>query len=158
MPAKRAAAKPELSEAAAAISPHYVGHRQRLQERLLTAGAENLPDYEILELLLAAANARGDTKPLAKKLIEQFGGSLAGVLSADPDAVRAVKAEDGRGAGLAGAAMLKAVREAGLRLARAELKQTDVTIGSWDKLIDYCQANIAREPVEEFPELCRRLT
>jgi len=31
-------------------------------------------------------------------------------------------------------------------------------IGSWDKLIDYCSAQIAHSKVEEFPELCSRLT
>lgn len=133
---------------AAGFAPHYLGHRQRLQERLLQGGAETVPDYEILEILLAASNPRGDTKPLAKKLIDHFGG-FAAVLSAEPEALRAVRAED-RALGNAGIAMLKAVREAALRLSRTELEQSDVTVGSWDKLIDYCQANIAHEKVEEF--------
>ena len=141
---------PQASELADAVNfkPHYLGHRGRLQERLLTAGAEALPDYEILEMLLAASNPRGDTKPLAKGLIDHFGGTLAAVLSADPEAIRAVKVE-GRGLGNSGIAMLKAVREAALRLSKSELRQTDV-IGSWDKLIDYCKANIAHGTIEEF--------
>jgi DNA repair protein RadC len=130
------------------FEPHYLGHRSRLQERLLTGGAENLPDYEILEMLLAASNPRGDTKPLAKKLIDHFGGTLAAVLSADPEALKAVRV-DGRRVGTAGAAMLKAVREAALRLSRAALTDGEV-ISSWDKLIDYCKANIAHGTVEEF--------
>jgi DNA repair protein RadC len=139
----------ELAEMSVAIRPpHYLGHRQRLQERLLNGGAENLPDYEILEILLAAANPRGDTKPLAKGLIDRLGGTLAAVLSADPEDVRAIRV-DGRALGNAGVAMLKAVREASLRLSRAQLAQGDV-IGSWDKLIDYCKANIAHGTVEEF--------
>jgi DNA repair protein RadC len=136
----------ELADAAG-FAPHYLGHRQRLQERLLEGGAETLPDYEILEILLAASNPRGDTKPLAKALIDRFGG-FAEVLSADPEALRDLRAE-GRGLGNAGIAMLKAVREAALRLSRADLRQADV-IGSWDKLIDYCKANIAHGTVEEF--------
>jgi len=122
-----------------------------LQDRLLKGGAENLPDYEILEILLAASNPRGDTKPLAKALIDHFGG-LAEVLSAQPDALQEVKANiDGkrRGLGMAGVAMLKAVRDAALRLSESQLRQADV-IGSWDKLIDYCKANIAHGTVEEF--------
>ena len=99
-------------------------------------------------MLLAASNPRGDTKPLAKKLIDHFGGTLAAVLSADPEALRSVRV-DGRRVGPAGAAMLKAVREAALRLSRAELTDGEV-IGSWDKLIDYCKANIAHGAVEEF--------
>jgi DNA repair protein RadC len=147
MPRKSGTSPAELADAGG-FKPHFLGHRQRLQERLLNGGAETLPDYEILELLLAASNPRGDTKPLAKKLIDQFGGTLAAVLSADPAAIRVVKA-DGRGLGDAGIAMLKAVREAALRLSRSQLSQGSV-IGSWDKLIDYCKANIAHGAVEEF--------
>jgi DNA repair protein RadC len=146
MPRKPPSQTNELADAVN-FTPHYLGHRGRLQERLLTAGAEALPDYEILEVLLAAANPRGDTKPLAKRLIDHF-GSFAATLSADPEAIRSVKV-DGRGLGNAGIAMLKAVREAALRLSKSELRQTDV-IGSWDKLIDYCKANIAHGAVEEF--------
>jgi DNA repair protein RadC len=85
---------------------------------------------------------------LAKALIDHFGGTLAAVLSAEPEALGSVRAE-GRRVGTAGAAMLKAVREAALRLSRAELINGEV-IGSWDKLIDYCKANIAHGTVEEF--------
>jgi DNA repair protein RadC len=49
--------------------PHYLGHRQRL----LAGGAEPLADYELLEFLLFAGNARSDTKPLAKALLQRFG-------------------------------------------------------------------------------------
>ena len=140
----------ELADAIG-FKPHYLEHRSRLQDRLLKGGAENLPDYEILEILLAASNPRGDTKPLAKALIDHFGG-LAEVLSAKPEALQEVKGEiDGkrRGLGVAGVAMLKAVRDAALRLSESQLRQSDV-IGSWDKLIDYCKANLAHGTVEEF--------
>ncbi|HYM71873.1 MAG TPA: hypothetical protein VET89_02755, partial [Stellaceae bacterium] len=46
--------------------PHFHGHRQRLRERLIAAGADSLPDYELMEVLLFAGNPRGDVKPLAK--------------------------------------------------------------------------------------------
>ena len=140
----------ELADAIG-FEPHYLGHRQRLQERLLHGGSETLPDYEILEILLAASNPRGDTKPLAKALIDHFGG-FAEVLSAKPEALQELKVDIDdrqRGLGTAGIAMLKAVREAALRLSRSELRRADV-IGSWDKLIDYCKANIAHGSVEEF--------
>jgi DNA repair protein RadC len=101
-------------------------------------------------VLLAASNPRGDTKPLAKALIDHFGG-LAAVLSADREALQSVRAE-GRGLGEAGAAMLKAVRQAALRLSESALRESSV-IGSWDKLIDYCKAHIAHGTVEEFPTL-----
>src|SRR2546421_10823924 len=106
----------ELADAIG-FKPHYLEHRSRLQDRLLKGGAENLPDYEILEILLAASNPRGDTKPLAKALIDHFGG-LAAVLSAHPEALQEVKVEiDGkrRGLGVAGGAGLEGGRGAGAR-------------------------------------------
>src|SRR5438132_2169561 len=123
-------------------TPHYHGHRERLRQRLIMAGADNLPDYELVEVILFASNPRADVKPLAKELLDQFGG-LGELLSADPEALAAA------GLGLAGVAALKAAREAALRLMRSELKERPV-VGSWDKLIDYCTAQIAHGTVEEF--------
>jgi DNA repair protein RadC len=123
-------------------TPHYWGHRLRLRQRLVAAGPESLPDYELLEVILFAGNPRGDVKPLAKDLLGCFGG-FAEVLSAGPEALAAA------GVGLAGIAALKAAREAALRLMRAELQDRPV-VGSWEKLIDYCSAQIAHGKVEEF--------
>ncbi len=67
---------------------HYHGHSQRLQERFQKGYPESLPDYGLLELILFGALRQGDFKPLAKRLIEQF-DTLAGVLSADVDALQA---------------------------------------------------------------------
>jgi DNA repair protein RadC len=59
------------------------GHRNRLRQRFLEAGAGSLPDYELLELLLFFSIDVKDTKPLAKDLLARF-GSLGAVLKADP--------------------------------------------------------------------------
>jgi DNA repair protein RadC len=139
-PTRRRRSK-ELGEAADA-TPHYHGHRERLRQRLIDAGAESLPDYELMEIIRFAGNPRGDVKPLAKALIERFGG-FAAALSAEAEAL--AKA----GLGRAGIAALKSVREAALRLMHSELRQAPV-LGSWDKLIDYCSAQIAHGKVEEF--------
>lgn len=142
MPARRRNGGDGLADFTSA-TPHFFGHRARLRQRLLAAGAEALPDYELLEVLLFAGNPRGDTKPLAKDLIDRF-GSLAEVLSADSDDLLSVP-----GLGEAGVAAIKSVREAALRLSRAELRARPL-IGSWDQLIDYCTATIAYGKVEEF--------
>ena len=134
--------KPRPLSEAADDKPHYHGHRERLRQRLIAAGADNLPDYELLEVLLFASNPRGDVKPLAKQLLDRFGG-FAELLSAEPEALA------GAGLGLAGIAALKSVREAALRLMRSELRERPV-VGSWDKLIEYCTAHIAHGKVEEF--------
>jgi DNA repair protein RadC len=131
----------EFAEAVTAV-PHYYGHRRRLRERMVAAGAESLPDYELLEMLLFAANPQGDVKPAAKSLLSHFGG-FGKVMSADPEALSAA------GLGLAGIAAIKSVREAALRLMRLELQEQPV-VNSWDKLIDYCNAQVAHNTVEEF--------
>jgi DNA repair protein RadC len=141
MAAKRRSKPLSLTEASD-DTPHYHGHRERLRQRLVTGGAENLPDYELLEVILFASNPRADVKPLAKDLLERFGG-FAELVSAEAEALAAA------GLGLAGIAALKSVREAALRLMRSELHERSV-INSWNKLIDYCNAQIAHNKVEEF--------
>ena len=123
-------------------TPHYHGHRERLRQRLIDAVANSLPDYELLEVILFAANPRTDMKPLAKSLLARSGG-FAELLSAEPDRLADA------GLGLAGIAALKAVREAALRVVHSELRERPV-VNSSDKLIDYCTAHIAHGQVEEF--------
>ena len=112
------------------------GHRARLRERLLTGGAEALADYEVLEYLLFAANPRGNTKPLAKALLARF-GSLAGVLNAEPGALKQEK-----GISDAGVGALKIAALAARRMARSEVRQQPV-LGSWQALLDYLAIDMA---------------
>jgi DNA repair protein RadC len=133
----------EFPASASAPKPDYLGHRERLRERLLNGGTGALPDYELLEFLLYGAKPRGDTKPLAKDLLKRFGG-IGGVLGAERDALLAVP-----GMGEASAAALLAVREAAARMLKAELRQRPV-ISSWQQLIDYCTVNAGFAEKEEF--------
>jgi len=132
-----------VDSASSQAEPDYVGHRQRLRERFLTSGADSLPDYELLELLLFMAQPRADTKPIAKDLLRKF-GSFAEVISADADALR-----DTKGIGDAGVVALKAVQAAAQRLLRAKVKDAPV-ISSWNALIEYCTAQMAYNAVEQF--------
>ena len=95
----------------------------------------------MLEYLLFAGNPRGDTKPLAKALLDRF-GSLPAVLDADPGALGQV-----RGMGETGAAMLKAVALAMRRTARGAVAQKPV-LGSWQALLDYLTIDMAHLTVE----------
>ena len=123
--------------------PHYAGHRKRLRARFLASAGDGLADYELLELILAQAIPRVDTKPLAKQLIQRFGG-FAEVINAEPSALSKID-----GIGDAAVTALKIIRAAALRHARHELMGRPV-IASWDKLIDYCMAAMAHSPIEEF--------
>lgn len=117
------------------------GHRARLRERLLSGGAEALADYEVLEYLLFAAIKQGDTKPIAKALIDRF-GSLSAVLNAEPGALQQVS-----GVGLTSAAALKSVALAARRMARSEVAQKPV-LGSWQALLDYLTIDMAHLTIE----------
>ncbi|GAB5470939.1 MAG: DNA repair protein RadC [Rhodospirillales bacterium] len=121
----------------------HAGHRQRLRARLLERGAESLADYELLELLLFSAQARGDTKPLAKRLIARF-GSLGEALAASPAELAQVK-----GMGETSSALLNAVNEAARRLTREEVQDRPL-MSSWQRVVDYCRVQIGRESVEQF--------
>jgi DNA repair protein RadC len=123
--------------------PDHEGHRGRLRERFLKGGGDALSDYELIELLLFAGQPRRDMKPMAKRLIRQF-GSFAGVISAPVEALGAVQ-----GLGAASIAALKAAQAAALRLARSELLDRPV-MASWERVIDYCQASMAHNPVEQL--------
>ncbi|HEY5211078.1 MAG TPA: DNA repair protein RadC [Stellaceae bacterium] len=123
--------------------PHYLGHRDRLRAKLLSAGPEALADYELLEFLLFSARPQGDVKPIAKALIARF-GSLAGVLAADRTALTSVP-----GVKDASAATVLATRAAALHMVRARVEDRPV-LGSWQALLDYCGAAQGFAEIEEF--------
>jgi DNA repair protein RadC len=80
-------------------------HRERLRERYLRNGLDGFHPYEVLELILAYAIPRRDTKPLAKELIRRF-GSLTEVLNAPVEVLCEVK-----GMGERTALLLKLLRD-----------------------------------------------
>ncbi|WP_419901376.1 RadC family protein [Kiloniella sp.] len=123
--------------------PHYHGHRERLRQRLLERGAGSLADYEVLEFLLFGAKARGDTKPLAKKLIDEF-GSLAAVFGASVQELQQVS-----GVGDSTTALIKLIPEAARRMSKEAILEHPI-INSWDKLLDYCKIAMAQEKIEQF--------
>ena len=133
-------AKPKTKTAPA--SPHFHGHRERLRDRFLQA-PESLPDYEILELLLASVIPRKDVKPMAKAMIDRW-GSFADILSAD-----IADLQETEGLGRTSATILKVVREAAIRLARAPVSDKPV-LSSWLDLLDYCSAAMASLRIEHF--------
>ena len=116
--------------------------RQRLRQCLIKAGAEHLPDYELLQIILFTSNPHDDVESLVAELLDRF-GNLAEVISADTEALAAA------GLNLPAIAGVKFVREVALRFLRTELQERPV-VGSWDKLVDYCNAQIAYSKVEEF--------
>ena len=125
------------------VPADHLGHRRRLRDRLLKHGSGSLADYELLELVLFGAIPRGDVKPLAKRLLKQF-GSFSDVISAEP--VRLMEID---GIGESAAAYLKAVQAAGLYLMRDQVMDKPL-ISSWDALMDYCRASMVYDKQEQF--------
>lgn len=123
--------------------PGAEGHRARMRSRLLNGGSDAIADYELIEMLLFLGLPRRDTKALAKVLLARF-GSFANVLTAPAAELLAVE-----GLGEAGIAALKTVQVAARRLLRAEVIDRPV-LNSWDRLMDYLTAVMARERVEQF--------
>ena len=121
--------------------PH--GHRQRMRQKLIERGPDALADYELLEMLLFLAFKQGDTKPLAKALINKY-GSFANVIAAPGDELARL-----RGVGPHAVTAIKLVQAAAIRSARAELLNRPV-LGSWDQLLDYLNLVLAREKIEQF--------
>ena len=119
------------------------GHRARLRERFVKGGAEAMPDYEMLELVLFAALPRRDTKPLAKALIARF-GSFAEVIAAKRERLLEIP-----GVGEAVVNQLKIVEAAAQRLAKGKVIGRPA-LSSWAALLDYCMAAMARSQNEEF--------
>ena len=130
-----------MDERATTTEADSAGHRARLRKRLLDAGPRGLHDYELIEFLLALTIPRVDTKPLAKRLLHDFGG-IGPLLSASADKLR----REGLTDPTIGA--LKIAEATALRMLEARIEQQPV-LSSWDELGDYLHAAMAHKRVEE---------
>ena len=121
--------------------PAASGHRARLRQRLLDSGAGGLLDHELVEYLLALTIPRVDTKPLAKRLLHDFGG-IGPLLSASADTLRREGLTDPT------IAALKIAQATALRLLETRLEARPL-LSSWDALTDYLHAAMAHSRIEE---------
>jgi DNA repair protein RadC len=117
------------------------GHRARLRKRLAEGGPDALLDHELVEYLLALAIPRRDTKPLARRLLAEF-GSFGALLSADSEALS-------RTAGLSEGAVasIKIAQAAALRLLQSKVVAAPI-LSSWQALLDYLRADMAHRTIE----------
>ncbi|MGD0108081.1 MAG: DNA repair protein RadC [Rhodopila sp.] len=132
---------PQPTEAADSVGGD--GHRQRMRQRLLKAGPDSLADHEMLEMILFIALPRRDTKPIARDLLTRF-RTFGGVVGAPVAELLAVE-----GLGEAGAAAMKLVQAAALRMMRQEVASQPV-LSTWDRLTDYLTAAMGQERTEQF--------
>jgi len=119
------------------------GHRKRLKQKFLTAGMEAFLDHEVLELLLIYAIPRQDVKPLAKRLLREF-GSLKGVVDAEFSELSTVP-----GIGEHTAILFKLLKElAALYLKQKAKGKTQIACTS--ELFDFCRTAMGGKKDEEF--------
>ena len=118
----------------------HTGHRERLKEKLLGG---KLTGYEKLELLLMYAIPRRDVRPLARKLLEVFGGVYF-VLHAPIEELMAVP-----GVGRNTAILIKLVCELNL-VAHTERAISGKYLSDEKFRFDYCRNLVAGSKVEEF--------
>ncbi len=111
------------------------GHRQRLREKFLISDGRQLLDYELAELLLTYAIARQDVKPVAKRLIAQF-GSFPGIIDAPVEQITAVS-----GMGPQSALLFKIVRATCIRYLSQQMKDA-VYLNSPQKFQDYARMEL----------------
>ena len=124
-------------------TPHYKGHRDRLRARFLDSGPDTLQDYELLELVLFLAIPQKDVKPLAKDLIDRFGG-LAEIMNAPIDELTRID-----GIKEKTALALKSITALSQRAEKNELIGRPI-LNSWTRLMDYCMSTMAHEKNEYF--------
>lgn len=115
--------------------PDHLGHRKRLRARWDSAGGKGFADYELLELLLTYIFVRCDTKPLAKRLMDQF-GSFKGVLDARPDQLVLVE-----GAGNGTGSFVSLIRGVMERYFETEAREADL-LNSPEAVLTYCRASL----------------
>ena len=126
-------------------SIRQASNRRRLRSRFLRAGREAVDDRELLELLLAGRREVDDARALAASLLDMF-GTAPRALAARPDRLRSVPGlpEDA-------IAALKTAEALGIRMARAEVPETvHPSLGSYDKVIEYCRTLAGHREVEEL--------
>lgn len=129
---------------AKAVLPSYLrDHRKRLRARFLSGGADAMPDYELLEMVLFRAIPRQDVKPLARRLMDSF-GDFNRVVAAPPARLRAID-----GVGEAVIVELKLMEACAQRMARARVMNRPV-ISSWAALLDYCHTAMSHRETEQF--------
>ncbi|MFV0315258.1 MAG: RadC family protein [Anaerotignum sp.] len=123
------------------------GHRERMRQRFLKEGGEGFHDHELLEMLLYYAVPRGDTNPLAHKIIKEF-GSLLNLIQAEPVDISRLC-----GVGKNTAILISLQKEISKRCIQARWRDRPV-LNSLSKATEYCISLTAYKNKETFYVIC----
>ena len=119
----------------------HTGHRQRLRDRFLHGGPDDLAPHELLELALGYAMPRIDVNPLAHRLIDRF-GSFAGVMEASVEELESIP-----GIGEYAACLLR-LFPAVTRMCAIDRAPTPRVYDTVGKLVEYLRPRFAGLTVE----------
>ncbi len=124
------------------MDKHYLGHRERVKEKLFKA-PKSFQKYEILEALLFYSIPRKDVKPIAKELLNKF-GSLHGILKADAKALTKIN-----NITLHSAALFK-IASLLVECSFEEKIMDKPVLNNWLDAMKYCHFELAQNPTEIF--------
>lgn len=125
----------------------HAGHRERMRQRFLKEGAEGFADHELLEMLLYYANPRGDTNPLAHKMIQEF-TSLPSLIEADPVDISRIC-----GVSKNTAILISLQKELSKRCLAVQWRDRP-TLNSLEKAKGFCKSLMAYKNREYFYVIC----
>ncbi|MGE4484892.1 MAG: RadC family protein [Oscillospiraceae bacterium] len=117
------------------------GHRERIKKKFLEYGLPFFDDHQVLEMLLYYAVPRGDTNPLAHRLLDRF-GNLSAVFDAPYDEL--MKTE---GVGANTAVLIKLLPQVYRRYAISRESMDDI-LDSTKKAGAYLVPRFCAEPDE----------
>ena len=118
-----------------AEKPHYLAHRSRLRKRFRKTDGNSLHEYELLELLLTYAIPRIDVKPIAKRLLERFGG-LSGVLDASQEDIHGIN-----GVGPVSATLIRLVKALCVLYSAERMRNKDI-LSSPESVLDFSRLKL----------------
>ena len=120
------------------------GHRQRVKDKFLKSSAESLEDYELLEIVLFSSFPRRDVKPIAKKLLKEF-GSLKAIINCD--LYNFMQLEFVNKSMYISFAVIKEILR---RVLMDNGQKQESILSSWHSLVDYLKIHIGNNHTEQF--------
>ncbi|HYA14834.1 MAG TPA: DNA repair protein RadC [Syntrophales bacterium] len=112
-------------------------------QKFSASGIDAFHDYEVVELLLSYAIPRKDVKPLAKKLLREF-GSLKGIVDAEKNSIEKIK-----GISTHTAIPIKLIKDFGTLYLKEKAKEKP-QINCTSELLKYCKTYMGGLKDEQF--------
>jgi DNA repair protein RadC len=119
------------------------GYRKQLKERFLKIGLKGFLDAEVLELMLIYAKPTGDVKPIARALLENFGG-IRGILDADIRELISLRGMDTNSA-----ILIKMANDYPDFYLKDRVLQR-AYMNCWMEIVKYCQLSMSGLKEEQF--------